>query len=348
MSVYQWKKDEKKYFDSNYLDNEVEFKGFGDNTSFKIEFDFMYGHVVGPHADIMVGYDSGWRNYKGWSIGFEENFLIFKVGNGSGWDIVRSGGQFPNHHWCHVICVLDVEHKKISIEVSYTAGDQIYPVIDGYYETKMSTDSFIQPESNKLVFSPDKYKISGGSQHQTKPYMGYLKNVVISPLHQDEKVDWTIFTDVPLNVTEMSVANLINLFEQYSQDRDWIQKAVERLRVELQEEITLNDNLKNLSSSEVEFLINKVKGFVDNYKDEIIDYDTELNSIYEELSNLIVENSEIMNKNKMIKNTLDDLQTQDLGSKISNIKEMINTNVNLLQEHKRWGDTGDKYWKFNI
>tara|TARA_B100001142_G_C14062976_1_gene550374 strand:- start:221 stop:748 length:528 start_codon:yes stop_codon:yes gene_type:complete len=174
-----------------------------------------------------------------------------------------------------------------------------------------------------------------------------MKNVVISPLHQDERIDWSVFADVPLNVTEMSVANLINLFEQYSQDRDWIQKAVIRLRAELQEEITLNDNLKNLSSSEVEFLVNKIQDFVNNYKQEIVDYEKELTSIYEQLSRLIVENSEIMNKNKMVKDALTDLQAQDLGSKVSNIKALINTNVNLLQEHQRWGDTGDKYWKFN-
>jgi len=346
MSVYQWKKDEEKYLNVHDADNVVEFGGFGDNTSFKAEFDFMYGHTSGPHVDMMVGYDSGWRLYKGWNIGFEDSVLSFKIGNGGGWDVVRSGGQFPNHHWCHAICVLDVENTKISIDVSYIAGNQVYPVVDGYYEATMSRDTFVQPVANKLVFSPDRYKIAN-SQYQTRPYVGYMKNVVISPLHQDERIDWSVFADVPLNVTEMSVANLINLFEQYSQDRDWIQKAVIRLRAELQEEITLNDNLKNLSSSEVEFLVNKIQDFVNNYKQEIVDYEKELTSIYEQLSRLIVENSEIMNKNKMVKDALTDLQAQDLGSKVSNIKALINTNVNLLQEHQRWGDTGDKYWKFN-
>jgi hypothetical protein len=182
MSVYQWKKDEEKYLNVHDADNVVEFGGFGDNTSFKAEFDFMYGHTSGPHVDMMVGYDSGWRMYKGWNIGFEDSVLSFKIGNGGGWDVVRSGGQFPNHHWCHAICVLD---------------------------------------------------------------------------------------------------------------------------------------------------------------------EKELTSIYEQLSRLIVENSDIMNKNKMVKDALTDLQAQDLGSKVSNIKALINTNVNLLQEHQRWGDTGDKYWKFN-
>ena len=93
-------------------------------------------------------------------------------------------------------------------------------------------------------------------------------------------------------------------------------------------------------------MINKIKDFVYNYKDEIFDYEKELMSIYEQLSQLMVENSEIMNKNNMVKETLTDLQAQDLGSKVSNIKTLINTNVNLLQEHNRWGDTGDKYWKF--
>lgn len=348
MSIYQWKKDEAKYFRVADADTEVEFEWFGDNTSFKIEFDFMYGHAVGPHADIMVGYDPAWRNYKGWAIGFENSTLYFKIGNGGGWDVVYSGGQFPNHHWCHVICVLDVENRKISIDVSYMAGNSnVYPVgDDGYFEEEMTRDTYAQPEGNKLVFSPRKYQIAP-SQYQRNAYQGSLKNVLLSPLHEDEQVDWTVFTDVPLNVTEMSVANLMNLFEQYSQDRDWIQKAVTRLRAELQEEVALNNNLNDLSSSDVEFLINKIKGFVDKYKDEIVDYEKELTSIYEQLSLLIVENSEIMNKNKMVKDALDDLQAQDLGSKVSNIKAMINTNVNLLQEHKRWGDTGDKYWKFN-
>ena len=25
---------------------------------------------------------------------------------------------------------------------------------------------------------------------------------------------------------------------------------------------------------------------------------------------------------------------------------LIDTNVNLLKDNNRWGDTGDKYWKF--
>ena len=348
-NIYQWKKEEVKNFLVADEDTEVEFGGFGDNTSFKIEFDFRYGHAVGPHADIMVGYDSGWRNYKGWAIGFENSTLYFKIGNGEGWDVVYSGGQFPNHHWCHVICVLDVENRKISIEGSYQANStkwyHIPHLSDGYFEEKMTSDIFVQPEGNKLVFSPRKYQIAP-SQYQRNPYQGSLKNVVLSPLHENKPIDWSVFTDVPLNVTEMSVANLVNLFQQYSQDRDWIQKAVIRLRSELQEEISLNNNLKNLSSSEVEFLINKIKDFVDNYKDEIFDYEKELMSIYEQLSQLMVVNSEIMNKNNMVKETLTDLQAQDLGSKVSNIKTLINTNVNLLQEHNRWGDTGDKYWKF--
>lgn len=350
MSVYQWKKDEERYFNAHDVDTEVEFGGFGDNVSFKVEFDFMYGHINGPHVDMLVGYDNGWGLYKGWNIGFEDSVLTFKIGNGGGWDVVRSGGQFPNHHWCHVICVLDVEKKKISIDVSYIAGDQVYPVVDGYYETEMTRDIFVQPVANKLVFSPDKYKIANqtpGTQYQTRPYIGNMKNVAIAPLHEQESLDWTVFTDVPVNVTDISVANLMNLFEQYSQDREWIQKAVARLRVELQEEIDLNDNLKKLSSSEVDFLIDKVKGFIESYKDEIIDYEKELKAIYEQLSTFIIENSEIMNKNKLIKDTIDDLNAQDLGTKVTNIKALINANVDLLQEHKRWGDTGDKYWKFN-
>ena len=347
-NIYQWPKDYAPVFRRADADTEAEFEGFGDNTSFKIEFDFNYGHAVGPHADIMVGYDPGWRNYKGWAIGFENSTLYFKIGNGAGWDVVYSGAQFPNHHWCHAICVLDVENRKISIDVSYIAGNQVYPVGgDGYFEEKMTRDTYVQPEGNKLVFSPGKYQIAP-SQYQRNPYQGSLRNVVLSPLHEEEQIDWSVFTDVPLNVSELSVANLVNLFEQYSQDRDWIQKAVIRLRAELQEEIALNNNLKNLSSSKVEFLINKIKDFIENYKDEIVDYEKELTSIYEQLSQLIVDNSEIMNKNEMIKETLTDLQAQDLGSKVSNIKTLINTNVNLLQEHARWGDTGDKYWTFTV
>ena len=61
MSGYEWEKDEEKYFKNvNDYDTIIPFENFNEDTSFKIEFDFMYGHASGPHVDLLESYDSGW------------------------------------------------------------------------------------------------------------------------------------------------------------------------------------------------------------------------------------------------------------------------------------------------
>jgi hypothetical protein len=346
MSIYQWNKDEQKIFTESDYDTVVPFTGYGDNTSFSIEFDFLYGNASGTNVNLIVSYDTRWQQTEGWAIYLENHRLTFLTGTGKGrtaWNKVQTTGAIPNHHWCHASCKLDVENNKISVDVNYTAGNSIYPV-GGLVEADMTLGPYVESSANKIIFSSNTIEIW---DINTNPYIGLMKNFKIFPLTQNtDTIDWSLFVDVPLNVTEMSVSNLINLIEQYSQDRVWIQQAVARLRIELQEEIDLNNNLKNLSTTDADFLVKKITDFVTNYKDEIINYETELTSIYTQLSNYISENSQYMNNNKIVKDAIANLQANDLGSKINNIKMLINNNVNLLKDNQRWGDTSDRYWKF--
>ena len=65
--------------------------------------------------------------------------------------------------------------------------------------------------------------------------------------------------DTPLEIKELDVSQFINLLDQYVSDRDWIQQALTRLRQELQEEIDLNNKLKELQPDETSFLVSKVR-----------------------------------------------------------------------------------------
>lgn len=349
MSIYQWEQEQLKHFSVHSQNIVEDFKGYGDNTSFKIEFDFIYGGASGSNVNFIISYDILGQN-KGWAICLEDYYFTFLVGNGkvdepNGWNKVQTSCHIPNHHWCHAICTLDAENNKISVDVTYTAGEKKYPVGFGLIERDMTYGSYVEDPNNKIIFSLNEQRLP--IDKQFNPFIGSMKNLKIYPLNKEiDDNEWLLFNDVPVDIIEISVSNLINLIEQYSNDREYIKNAVERLRVELNEEIDLNNNLKDLSQNNADFIVKKIKDFVEKYKEEIIGYETELKTIYEQLSILIIENSNYMNNNKIIKDEIEKSDMNNLGSRINNIKMLIDTNVNLLKDSNRWGDTGDKYWKF--
>tara|TARA_Y100000739_G_C20595244_1_gene459979 strand:+ start:819 stop:1871 length:1053 start_codon:yes stop_codon:yes gene_type:complete len=349
MLIYQWKQEQLKNFSVNSHNIVEQFKGYGNDTSFKIEFDFIYGGASGGCVNFMITYDRLGHN-KGWAICLEDYYFTFLVGNGkknesNGWNKVRTSGHIPNHHWCHATCILDSENNKISVDVSYTAGEKKYPVGVGLVEEDMIYGSYVEYPSNKIIFSLNEQRLP--IEKHFNPFIGSMKNFKIYPLTKKiDENEWLLFNDVPVDVIDISVSNLINLIDQYSNDRDYIKNAVERLRVELNEEIDLNNNLKKLSQNDAVFIVKKIKEFVETYKNEIIGYETELKTIYNQLSTLIIENANYMDDNKIIKDEIENSDMNNLGSSINNIKTLIDTNVNLLKDNKRWGDTGDKYWKF--
>ena len=145
------------------------------------------------------------------------------------------------------------------------------------------------------------------------------------------------FNDIPLNINELDVSNFINLLDQYLSDIDWIQQALNRLILELQEEIDLNIKLKELQPDETGFLVNKVQDFINKYQTELINTENELQQILIQLQQLITENENLMNSNNALKEKLIQLNTSGIDVKITNIRTLINNNIKLLmfQYHSR-------------
>ena len=156
-----------------------------------------------------------------------------------------------------------------------------------------------------------------------------------------------LFSDTQLEIKNLDVSNFINLLDQYVSDRDWIQQALARLRLELQEEIDLNIKLKELQPDETGFLVNKVQDFINQYQTELINTENELQQILTQLQQLITENELLMNSNNALKEQLLQLNTSDVDTKITNIRDLINKNIKLLKNNNRWGDTTDQFYKFN-
>jgi hypothetical protein len=152
--------------------------------------------------------------------------------------------------------------------------------------------------------------------------------------------------DTPLEIKELDVSQFINLLDQYVSDRDWIQQALIRLRQELQEEIDLNNKLKELQPDETSFLVSKVQDFINQYGTELTDTENELQQILTQLQQLITENELLMNSNKALKEQLTQLNSSGVDIKITNIRNLINKNIKLLQDTNRWGDTTDQFFKF--
>ena len=153
--------------------------------------------------------------------------------------------------------------------------------------------------------------------------------------------------DTPLKIKELDISNFINLLDQYVSDRDWVQQALTRLRQELQEEIDLNNKLTDLQPDETSFLVTKVQDFINQYGTELTDTENELQQIFTQLQQLITDNKLLMNSNKALKEQLVQLNSSGVDTKITNIRDLINKNIKLLQDNNRWGDTTDKFYKFN-
>ena len=152
--------------------------------------------------------------------------------------------------------------------------------------------------------------------------------------------------DIPLEIKELDVNNFINILDQYVSDRDWIQQALTRLRKELQEEIDLNNKLKELQPDKANFLVTKVQDFINQYGTELTDAENELQQIFTQLQQLITDNKLLMNSNEALKNQLTELNKSGVDVKITNIRDLINKNIKLLQDNNRWGDTQDQFFKF--
>ena len=341
----QWEDDRIESFDRNNKHDMAEtWTSPANNGSFGGEFEFQY--AAGGNDAILMSYQNGYNKCEGFAVGFEGKRVTFWAGNGrvnstDGWSKVQTTLQFPNHVWCKVVFALDTKNNKMKICLSKVDG----AVIEDVEVDWNAPGDYVAAQGDTIYVSPN---VVGRLPHVNgNPYMGHLRKLKLYSLESLTEDNYDAFKDIPLNVNELSVTNLINLIDQYVQDRDYIKKAVSRLKVELQEEIDLNNDLKNLSTDDASFLVKKITDFVNTYKSEIEGYEKELRSIHTQLLNLITKNKDIMDNNLIIKETIKELDVNNLTNKVTNIRSLIRQNVQLLKENNRWDDTQDQYWKFN-
>ena len=155
------------------------------------------------------------------------------------------------------------------------------------------------------------------------------------------------FDDEPIDIKEFDINNFINILDQYTDDREWINSALDRLRLELREEMDLNTKLNKLGESDNAFLVSKVEKFMNDYAKEIKETESELSDIYKKLQTFISDNFKLLNSNKQLKDKMMKFNNNGIDSSILNIRKLINDNVLLLKNNDRWGDSTDVAFKFS-
>ena len=305
------------------------------DKSFSAELQFKLHSSSDSHCMLLTARSDSVR-FGGWNLQVVGGQLSLQIGDGSRWLGVRAGPVEPNK-WYHVAWqisnsskAVEVYQNSVKYSVVHSGNSQWDLLPNGYrYATNNLT-------IGALVLS-----------HPGFRFAGEIKNIKLgSGLVANTNSEFVEFSDTPVDISNIDVATYINLMDQYIQDRDWIQQALTRLRKELQEEMSLNTKLKELSTDNASFLVTRVEDFMNQYRQEITDSETELLSIFNELSRLIQENKGYMNNNKAVKDRLAQLNVDAVDTKIENIRRLIDSNVDLLKENNRWGDSQDKTWKF--
>ena len=271
-------------------------------------------------------------HFGGWNLQKVGNKLSLQIGNGNKWYGV---GNLPIENNKEYSAAFSVDKKTSKVTV-YLNDQKSELVIPGYYKhatNKIYIGGLNQAESN-FMFSGEITNLKIGSEIESK-----------EPEPERENVD--SFSDEPLDVQEFDINNFINILDQYSNDREWIKSALERLRLELSEEMNLNSKLNELGESDNAFLLNKVENFMSEFSKEIKDTESELADIYKKLQNLILENFKLLNSNKKLNDRMKELNSNGVDMSILNIRRLINDNVVLLKNNDRWGDTNDVAFKFN-
>ena len=198
--------------------------------------------------------------------------------------------------------------------------------------------------SSPFVYATERVTIGGlGANEAQFNFVGQLQHLQLGTRLRDGGM-LADFRDTPVAV--MNVSDMIHILDQYATDRAWIQQAVQRLRVELREEMDLNCKLVELGGAESSFLLQKVSQFMTDYRDEISSTENELTQILADLQRYITENRRLMDTNHKLR---DDILAQDaegVNRRILNIRALIDRSVDLLNENNRWGDTNDRAWKF--
>jgi len=275
----------------------------------------------------------------GWNIRIVDRKLNIQIGTGNSW--LKVGDSIVTPMIWH----------KIAWQLNNTTNiAEIY--FNGVKSEIVMSSNYSHPSQPIFI---------GSYNHNTKyRFSGEMKNIrlgsgfaivptipIVNPNIGPDGIDYESISDTPVVINEFDVSTFINVIDQYSSDREWVQQALVRLRQELQEELDLNQKLKDLNMSDAAFLVTKVEQFMTDYSSEIVNVESELQQIYTQLQAIITENGQLMNSNQALKDRLAQLNSNGIDNSIVNIRRLINDNVQLLKSSGRWGDTTDSAFKFS-
>jgi hypothetical protein len=301
--------------------------------NFSVSCNFKVNNTASRHCMIVSSRSN--VSFGGWNLQKVGNKLSLQIGNGQKWFGARFEDNVivENDKWYNVAFSVDKKNSKVDL---FFNGEKAELVMSGNYRhatNNIYIGGLNQSESN-FMFSGEVTDLKIGSGIEEHP-------------KEPERENVDSFNDVPLDVQEFDINNFINVLDQYSNDREWIKSALERLRLELNEEMDLNTKLNELGESDNAFLLNKVEKFMNDFSKEVKDTESELSDIYKKLQTLILDNFNLLNSNKKLKDRMRELNTNGIDMSILNIRHLINENVVLLKNNDRWGDTNDVAFKFN-
>ena len=311
------------------------------NKSYAGELQFkMHANAAG-HCMLLTARDDGVR-FGGWNLQVVGGNLSLQIGDGTRWLGVKAGAIQTNA-WHHVAWRLSNGDKTAEVHLDGVKYDKVH---SGNSQWDQMPNPYRHATSSlvigALTMSHPKFRFAG----EIKGIKLGADLVAAAATADDLSGEFADFADTQLDIDDMDVATYVNMMDQYVQDRDWIKQALARLKKELAEEMSLNGMLKQLSADNANFLFRKVEEFMTTYKEEIAETETELSSVFNELTRVIAENREYMNNNKAGRDRLVELDVAGVHTQVQNIRRLIDSNVDLLKDNHRWGDTQDKAWKF--
>lgn len=301
--------------------------------SFSLSCNFRINSGASRHCMIVSSRSN--VNFGGWNLQKVGNKLSLQIGNGKKWfsAYFQDDTTIEPNIWYNAAFEVDKKNSKVTLYLNDKSTELVIPGNYRHATNKIFIGGLNQSERN-FMFMGDITDLKIGSditKEEDKP--------------ENENVD--TFNDQPIDIQEFDINNFINVLDQYSADREWIQSAVKRLRMELNEEMDLKTKLNELGESDNAFLLKKIEDFMNEFSEEIKDTETELEEIYKKLQTLILDNFSLLNSNKKLKDRINELNNNGIDKSILNIRKLINENVNLLKNNDRWGDTQDVAFKFN-
>ena len=300
------------------------------DNSFSGELWFKMSANAPTHC-MLISCRSNSVSFGGWNLQIVGGKMGLQIGNGQTWCGISSsiGPDVLVDTWHHASWLISNSSNKAEM------------YLDGVkYEDNLPSN-YVKATNQIIIGALD-------NNNTNFRFYGQIKDVKLGAGLVPGPQNLDSITDIPVQINELDISSFINILDQYTADKTWIQQAVTRLRQELKEEMDLNQKLTELDAGNCGFLVSKVEQFMTEYSSEITGVETELQQIYDDLQRLISENSELMNNNKALKDRMTQLNSNGTDQSIINIRQLIDNNIQLLKDNNRWGDTKDSAFKFNI